>query len=84
MINIGIILGIEFEFICILPYGNLIKTPIENNTNTKIEQLTLHKITSNARTFFYFFSFFLFDKIAKKGHFIGVFVDFFLYEYIVI
>jgi hypothetical protein len=36
----------------------------------------LHKIPDSSRKFFYFFSFFLFDKIAKKGHFIGLFVDF--------
>jgi hypothetical protein len=59
-----------------LPRAKPNKTPIANNKNKMLLPPRCRKIASNARTFFYFFSFFLFDKIAKKGHFIGLFVDF--------
>jgi hypothetical protein len=76
LINIGHYLGLWFSFICIYPGQNLIKTPIANNKNKMLLPPRCRKIANNSRIFFYFFSFFLFDKIAKKGHFIGLFVDF--------
>jgi len=45
--------------------------PIEDNIANSLLQTKLHKISDNAKTFFYFFSFFNLDKLQKSAISLG-------------